>query len=175
MSRSELETRLEAAAEALRARGLPLTIQRRALLEGFLGRDDHPSAETLYREIAPRLRGLSRATVYRTLETLVAIGLAERIAHPGAEVRYDPRIERHHHLVCEACGSVADYAARALDRLPLPSPALGFEVTDYSVQFRGLCAACARPRSRRRAGRPRVRERPKSPPTQDHPTTWHSS
>jgi Fe2+ or Zn2+ uptake regulation protein len=146
----ELERRLAAAADALRARGLPLTIQRRALLEGFLGRDDHPSAETLYREIAPRLRGLSRATVYRPLETLVELGLAERIAHPGSEVRYDPRIERHHHLVCDACGAVADYAARKLDRLPLPSPALGFEVTDYTVQFRGLCAACARSR---RAGR----------------------
>src|SRR6186997_2090463 len=92
----DLEPRLETAAAALKANGLPFTIQRRVLLEGFLGRHDHPSAETLYQEISPSLRGLSRATVYRTLEKLVELGLAEKIAHPGSEVRYDPRVERHH-------------------------------------------------------------------------------
>ena len=157
MAKRESQARLEAAAAALKEHGLPLTIQRRVLLEGFLEREDHPSAETLYREIAPKLRGLSRATVYRTLEKLVELGIAERIGHPGSQARYDPHTGRHHPLVCDACGSIADYAARKLDRLPLPSRALGFEVLDYSVQFRGLCAGCARSpsasRSRRAARR----------------------
>ena len=147
-SNPELVPRLEAAAHALKQHGLPFTIQRRKLLEGFLGRTDHPSAERLYQEIAPDLPGLSRATVYRTLEKLVELKLAGRIAHPGAEVRYDPRTERHHHLVCDACGSVGDYEATRLDHLPLPSNATGFEVRDYTVQFRGLCAACSHPRPR---------------------------
>jgi Fur family peroxide stress response transcriptional regulator len=143
--------RLDLAAAELKRHGLPFTIQRRALLEGFFRRLDHPSAETLYRDISAALPGLSRATVYRTLETLVELGLAARIAHPGSEVRYDPKIERHHHLVCDACGAVTDYQAARLDRLPLPE-AGGFEVSGYTVQFRGLCAACARVR---RGPRPR--------------------
>jgi Fe2+ or Zn2+ uptake regulation protein len=151
-------TRLERAASALKEHGLPLTIQRRRLLEGFLERTDHPSAETLYREIGPSLPGLSRATVYRTLEKLVELGLVARIGHHGSEARYDPRIGRHHHLVCERCGAVHDHESVELDRLPLPDASTGFEVSDYTVQFRGTCAACsawisARSRRSRRSQR----------------------
>lgn len=144
--------RLVIASAALKSHGLPLTIQRRRLLEGFLGRTDHPSAETLYREIGPTLPGLSRATVYRTLEKLVELGLVARIGHHGAETRYDPRIGRHHHLVCEVCGAVRDHEAIALDALPLPDPRTGFEVRDYTVHFRGTCSAC-RPRGSRKRSR----------------------
>lgn len=144
-----IAARVAAAAEALRAHGLPVTVQRRRLLEGFVGRTDHPSAEALYLDIAPGVPGLARATVYRTLEKLVELGLAARIDHPGAHTRYDPRVGRHHHLVCEACGAVSDHESEELDRLRLPRNTAGFEVKDYTVQFRGLCARCARPRSRR--------------------------
>lgn len=146
---NDAEPRLRHAAEALRARGLPLTIQRRRLLERFLGCTDHPAAETLYRDVAPQVPGLSRATVYRTLETLVELGLAVRIAHPGSEVRYDPRSDRHHHLVCDACGAVLDYEAEKLAALPLPPKCMGFTATGYTVEFRGVCSACTQ-HSRRR-------------------------
>jgi Fe2+ or Zn2+ uptake regulation protein len=145
--------RMLAAAAALKARGLPLTVQRRALLARFLGCTDHPAADTLHAAVARRIPGLSRATVYRTLETLVELGLAVRIAHPGWEVRYDPRVDLHHHLVCDRCGVVLDYAAPALDHLPRPRAQHGFKVTRYTVQYRGLCANCARPGSRRKPTR----------------------
>lgn len=145
--------RLSNAAAALRERGLPLTVQRRALLERFLGCTDHPAADTLHAHVARRIPGLSRATVYRTLETLVELGLAVRIAHPGWEVRYDPRVDQHHHLVCDACGAVDDWEAPALARLPLPPRSCGFQATRYTVQFRGLCADCARSGPRRGAAR----------------------
>ena len=137
------------AAAALRERGLPLTVQRRRLLERFLLCTDHPAAETLYADVAPLVPGLSRATVYRTLETLVELGLAVRIGHPGWEVRYDPRIERHHHLVCDGCGAVSDHESAALDALRPPRRIAGFAVRDFSVQFRGLCVCCTRLRSKR--------------------------
>jgi Fur family peroxide stress response transcriptional regulator len=148
----ELDPRMAAAAEALRARGLPLTVQRRRLLERFLTCTDHPAADALYRDVALAVPGLSRATVYRTLETLVELGLAVRIAHPGWEVRYDPRTDRHHHLVCDGCGAVLDYEAAKLDRLPLPPPSTGFTATAYTVEFRGLCRACGKPSRRRETG-----------------------
>jgi Fur family peroxide stress response transcriptional regulator len=149
---------LERAEAALRSAGLPVTVQRRKLLEGFLWRTDHPAADTLHADVARLVPGLSRATVYRTLETLVELGLAVRIAHPGWEQRYDPRTDLHHHLVCDRCGRVSDHEAQALDALPLPPARSGFVASGYSVQFRGLCAGCARsrrpaaPRAPRRNG-----------------------
>lgn len=131
------------------ARGIPLTIQRRAILAELQRRADHPSAEGIYEGVAAELPGLSRATVYRTLETLVELGLAARIAHPGAAVRYDPKPWRHHHLLCEGCGAVLDVELPELEAPALPaSSEPDFVVRDWSVQFVGLCARCsARPQS----------------------------
>ena len=134
-----------AAAElAFREAGLPYTAQRRAVLEALSERDDHPTADELLPAVAERLPGVSRTTVYRSLETLVGLGLAARICHPGAATRYDAKTWRHHHLICERCGSVLDLESPELDRLRVPDvEARGFHVRDFSVQLVGLCAACA--------------------------------
>jgi Fur family peroxide stress response transcriptional regulator len=134
--------RLEHACSTLRLHGLPVTLQRRALLAHFVGRTDHPSVDMLHAGLARTLPGVNRATVYRTLETLVELGLATRMAHQGAQGRYDPHVERHHHLICEQCGAVEDVHSPTLDDLRLPAPASGFRARDYSVQFRGRCGAC---------------------------------
>lgn len=124
-------------------RGLPVTPQRRAVLESLLARSGHPTADEVVLELARRIGGVSRATVYRTLETLVERGLLVRVCHPGAAVRYDLKTQRHHHLVCDRCGAIADLEAPALDALPLPPIApTGFRMRDFSVHVRGLCPAC---------------------------------
>ena len=71
------------------------------------------------------------------------LGLALRV-HAGRAVRFDPRSEPHHHLVCTSCGAVADLDADvelgpALER----ARALGAETSGAEVVVRGLCADCA--------------------------------
>jgi Fur family peroxide stress response transcriptional regulator len=126
---------------AFTARGIPLTVQRRAVYETLAGRRDHPTADDVYAQVQGRLPGLSRTTVYRVLETLVRLRLIGKVSHPGAAVRYDPITERHHHLVCLACDRVED-----LDRdVKVALPKIegdGFEISDYSIYFRGLCREC---------------------------------
>lgn len=132
--------------ERFAARGIPFTPQRQAVLDALAGRRDHPSADALFQAVAARLPGVSRTTVYRSLETLVRLGLVSRIAHPGAAVRYDPRTERHHHLICERCGQVEDLNSPDLDALPLPDSELrarGFHLRDFAVHLAGLCRDCA--------------------------------
>lgn len=136
---------LAAASERIRAQGVPLTVQRRMVLAAALGRDDHPTADELHAEVAEAVPGIARGTVYRTLDTLVELGLLVRVHHPGSAARYDARLERHHHLVCEACGATRDLDDQDLDRLAIPDTrGLGFRITDFSVHFRGLCRRCAR-------------------------------
>ncbi len=125
--------------------GLPVTVQRRAILEVLLSRDDHPTADDVAADLASRIEGISRATVYRTLETFVENELLLRVCHHGAAARYDIRTDRHHHLVCDVCGEMTDFEESELDDLSLPSfRRAGFRVRDYSVHVRGLCKECAR-------------------------------
>jgi Fur family transcriptional regulator, peroxide stress response regulator len=140
--------RLAGFEEECRRRGLAVTVQRRTVFGELVGRRDHPTADQVYDAVRGRLPGLSRTTVYRVLETLVDAGLARRVHHAGGAVRFDPMKGRHHHLVCEACGRLADLDDAMVPPLRLPEPSrTGFRIKDYSVSFTGLCPECAKKKS----------------------------
>jgi Fe2+ or Zn2+ uptake regulation protein len=145
MDRKTKQKRLELFEKLCRTRGSPLTIQRRVILEAALDLDDHPTADRVYETVASRASGISRTTVYRTLETLVQLGVISKACHPGSVARYDNRLEAHHHLICERCDRVIDISDERLDALPIPdTSSLGFEVREFKVQFRGVCRRCLR-------------------------------
>jgi len=138
--------------DACRQAGLPVTVQRRAIFEVLAGRTDHPTADQVWEAAQGQLTGVSRTTVYRVLDTFVRLGLIVRTPHLGSAVRFDPRTERHHHLVCTACDGVADLESSQLDAMRIPdTKSMGFEVDDFSVHIRGICAACRRKRRGRRS------------------------
>lgn len=145
----EAEDALGRLEQACRERGLPVTVQRRAVLQALVPREDHPSADDLFEAVSRRVPGISRTTVYRVLETLVELGLASRISHPGGGARFELRRGRHHHLHCVGCGCVKDFSSSALEAIDLSRvAAYGFKVDDWSMHVTGFCADC-RVRSRR--------------------------
>ncbi len=142
-SETEAADRISAFEAECRRRGLALTVQRRAVYAELLGHRDHPTADQVYQALRPKLAGLSRTTVYRVLETLVDHGFARKVQHAGAVARFDPTTSRHHHLVCERCGRLADLDKGAVAEVPLPdAKKTGFRIRDYSISFVGLCRAC---------------------------------
>ncbi len=134
-------TRAEVAGR-FKAAKLPLTHQRLAVYERLAASHDHPSAEALYTALKPDYPSLSLATVYKTLQTLLDLGLAAEVDSPAGSARYDALTATHHHAVCTACGRIEDVFDEELDRLPAAGPK-GFKVEGHSVHFRGLCASCA--------------------------------
>lgn len=114
---------MDALYEICRKQRLPLTVQRRAVLEELALRGDHPTADDVFSSVRQTLPEISRVTVYRVLQTLVRLGIARAVCHPGAAARYEVRLRRHHHLVCTECESMVDLEDPALDSLPLPQPA----------------------------------------------------
>lgn len=65
--------------EALcRERGLPVTVQRRVIFAALLDHDDHPTVDRVFADVKNRIPGVSRTTVYRTLETLADLGTVRR-------------------------------------------------------------------------------------------------
>jgi Fur family peroxide stress response transcriptional regulator len=135
--------RLQRIEDRCRQRGLALTVQRRVILEALLDRTDHPTADRIFDEVKERVAGISRTTVYRVLETLARVGIITKVCHVGTGVRFDPKTERHHHLVCLQCHKVIDLEDGRLDALPMPAVRpRGFEISDFSIYFRGVCREC---------------------------------
>jgi Fur family peroxide stress response transcriptional regulator len=128
-----------------------MTVQRRAVAEALLALPDHPSADEILAEVTRRLPGVSRTTIYRTVEQLVERGIIGRVCHPAPVVRYDARTDDHHHLICLECNAILDFTDPSLDRLPIPDTSRsGFQVRDIRVQLRGLCGRCRRTTQRRK-------------------------
>jgi Fur family transcriptional regulator, peroxide stress response regulator len=126
-----------------RQHGMPLTVQRRVIMEILAGRQDHPTADQIYDAVGERLPGISRTTVYRVLEAFVALGVSQKINNPEAKAHFDADTSRHHHVRCTGCGAVADVHDVRLNALQLPrETASGFELVDYSINFSGTCSTC---------------------------------
>lgn len=132
-----------------------LTPHRQVVLDVVRSSMDHPTAREVYERssrLAPRL---SFATVYNSLKFLAQEGRVRLVRFGDDAVRYDPRTERHDHLVCRGCGEVHDAVGGRAPSLPegfrLPD---GFQVEEADVHFTGLCGAC---RARGQAGGGRKR------------------
>jgi len=126
-----------------RARGIPVTVQRRVVLEELLGSSLHPTADQIHHDVQRRIPGISQTTVYRVLDLLVDLGLARKTCSPGTSCRYDGKTTRHHHLICTSCDRIVDHEDPALNDLSLPGrSSTGYELRDYSIQFLGTCPDC---------------------------------
>lgn len=146
---------------ACRAQGLPVTVQRRRIFEALLGRTDHPTPDQVYAAVQDTLPGVSRTTVYRVLETLVGLGILAKACSPSAATRVDPRMQRHHHLVCQRCDRLLDVDDAAVEHRIRPPDVRGqgFVIHAYSIYFTGLCAAC---QAAKQASRPSTRPKRQS-------------
>ncbi len=142
MQSERVIARLRVFEAVCRERRLPVTVQRRAILEAVLRRDDHPTADDIFEGVQDSIPQLSRTTVYRVLDTLVELGFVRRI-HETGTARFDGNVAHHHHLICAKCGKIIDLDDPALDQLTLTSPEpQGFRIDDYSIHFSGTCPEC---------------------------------
>ncbi|HEY6838936.1 MAG TPA: transcriptional repressor [Geobacteraceae bacterium] len=138
-----LDEKIAAVERICREHKLPMTVQRRGVMEELAGRYDHPTADEVFESVRKRFPEISRATVYRVLDTFVTLGVVRKINSPEAKARFDADTRRHHHIHCICCGAIADVHAAGLDSLPIPdSERADFEIYDYSITFTGKCADC---------------------------------
>ena len=137
-----MNTRLR---KALEETGLRYTEQRAAVYRFLSSTTSHPNADEVFREVRNHVPGISLATVYKSLETLVSCGLAAKLTYSDGSARYDARTDPHHHARCVICGIVMDvpgsFSNRELDALG--GELEGFSVTGYRMELTGFCSRCA--------------------------------
>jgi Fur family ferric uptake transcriptional regulator len=128
--------RFEAAVRKIRRCGYRATPQRIAVLAAIAaGR--HQDLE----EIRARCPEVGMVTVYRTLDLLCGLGLVRRL-DLGRGPRYEVAENHHHHLICEGCGSVAEFETCPVELQDLPGLGGGFEVHGHSLEVYGRCSGC---------------------------------
>ena len=131
-----LDMALEKAIRKLRGSGHKVTPQRLAVLAA-VAVEQHQSME----EIKARCREVGMVTVYRTLDLFSELGLVRRL-DLGDGARFELAGDHHHHLICEECGTVAEFEQCPLDLQLLPQIGGGFEVRAHSLEVYGTCPAC---------------------------------
>src|SRR5262245_3117267 len=122
--------------DTLRRHGIQPSAQRVAVARYVLETDEHPSADQVWARVRDGCPMLSRATVYNTLNLFVAKGLVRSHVLAEGRVVFDPKTERHHHLIDEASGRIHDipWDAVSVSRVGALD---GFEVREYQVVMRG--------------------------------------
>ena len=131
--------------------GYRLTEPRRALARLIAAHDGHFTAEELLAASTRERLGVGRATVFRSLDILIDLGLVERLDLPTGEhafVACEP--SHHHHVVCSNCGRSTDAGdsgiAAVLDEVARRT---GYRIESHRLELFGLCPSCQAARSRR--------------------------
>jgi Fur family ferric uptake transcriptional regulator/Fur family peroxide stress response transcriptional regulator len=120
-----------------------ITPQRQAVLDVLRAATDHPTAQDVLDRVRRTAPGIGAATVYRTLNLLVASGQALELDLGDTAARYDANVDRHDHVVCVRCGAAADVDASLPARLAREVARVsGFAVTGHDLKFTGLCPTC---------------------------------
>ena len=130
--------------KALEETGHRFTEQRAAVYRFLSSTTSHPNADEVFQVVRSDVPGISLATVYKSLETLVSCGLAAKLSYSDGSARYDARTDPHHHARCVGCGRVMDVPGQFSEgELDLLGDELtGFSVTGYRLELTGFCSHC---------------------------------
>lgn len=132
-------------ANRLRSMGLKATPQRLLILREVLGRDDHPTAEVIYKAVKKVHPTISFNTVYQTLQALTDKEVINVIRPVVDAARYDPIIEIHGHFMCSQCKRIEDQLLEdpALKKMDSDMSKSGkYWVAQRQILWVGLCPDC---------------------------------
>ncbi len=91
-------------------------------------------------------RPVARASIYRILEELEGLKLVTRVEVGQGLARFEAAREEghHHHMVCDACGTVIPFEDPALERaIQRLARRVTFTVAEHDVVLHGACGECA--------------------------------
>lgn len=140
----DVEATVESILTEMRAEGGRVTTGRRAIVRSLVAASDHHvTADDLAAQVQAEHPDVHRSTVYRTLDSLEALGVLHRIPFGVGGAVYHLVDHAHHHLVCTRCGSVVEAPAGLFSPIAEQVEAeTGFSLDRAHVMISGLCAAC---------------------------------
>jgi len=137
--------------EKLQEKSYKVTPQRQIILKVLLENiQKHLSAEDVYEIVKKKHPEIGMATVYRTLDLLVELGILQKMNFGDGKTRFelnDENVHHHHHLICLSCGKVLEFELDLLDDLEERiAKKTDFDIVDHKLKFYGYCSDCRKNR-----------------------------
>jgi Fur family ferric uptake transcriptional regulator len=129
----------------LRQNGLKKTYQKDLILETFLNTEGHLSVEDVYALVKKRDRKVGVVTVFRTLKSLTACGIAREITLGDGLTRFEHHYHhpQHHHIVCTECHRAIEFVCPELERIQAEIiQKYNFQPIHHRFQTYGICEDC---------------------------------
>jgi Fe2+ or Zn2+ uptake regulation protein len=121
------------------------TKQRQAVLQVIRESDEHLTANEVFEDARRVLPGISFATVYNSLRYLKNEGLIGEVRFGTDATRYDRKLSRHDHALCNKCGKLVDLELSIPAELLEEASTLSkFQAESIEVTLRGLCPECSK-------------------------------
>ncbi|WP_110931399.1 Fur family transcriptional regulator [Paenibacillus bouchesdurhonensis] len=138
-----MTTRVQHALDQLKLSGVRITPQRHAILTFLMESMGHPTADEIYRALAPRFPNMSVATVYNNLKMFIEAGMVRELTYGDNSSRFDADVSNHYHVICEKCGKIKDFTYPSLEDVEQKAEEMtGFQVHGHRMELYGVCGDC---------------------------------
>jgi Fur family ferric uptake transcriptional regulator len=128
-----------------RRRGVRWTTQRQVIVETFTASGEHITVEDLHHRVRAIDRTVSAATVYRTINMLVEMGVATKRHFGSGSASFECEVDKahHDHLVCVSCGKIQEFHNDRIEELQVEvARGHGFALSHHRMELYGTCAEC---------------------------------
>jgi Fur family ferric uptake transcriptional regulator len=120
------------------------TWQKDAVLNALGKAEGFVSAQQLHKQLTQHGSVIGLATVYRTLNSLVADGLADSLVNAGESLFRDCSKDHHHHLICNECGVAVEIEAKQAEEWASKVAKYhGFTDVSHTIDIFGTCKKCS--------------------------------
>lgn len=131
------------ALEGKNGRQVRQTVQRKLILEIISSRDKPATAEEIFESASLKKPGIALTTVYRNLETLLALGILSKHVYNDGIARFEIAAEHRHYLICLKCKKTVPLPFCPFDRLEREiTRATGFTIAAHKLEISGYCPEC---------------------------------